>query len=51
MNPYIGRPYSIEPWPLHGGGIALHLDLQSQSPDFTIERLHIMGEQRTLYGA
>ena len=45
------RTYSVEPAPLNGAGIAIQLDLQSKSPDFTIERLHIAGEQRTLYGA
>ena len=30
------RPYSIEPAVLSGGGIAIQLDLQSHSPDFTI---------------
>ena len=36
---------------LAGGGIGASLELNSLSPDFTIERLHISSEDRTLYGA
>jgi hypothetical protein len=46
-----GRPYSIEPYPIEGMGIAGAIDLESVSPDFTIERLHVAAEERTLYGA
>jgi hypothetical protein len=46
-----GKGYGLLPWPLSGSGIAVEMDLNSLSPDFTIERLHVMGEQRTLYGA
>ena len=46
-----GVSYSMEPWPLSGGGIAAAIDLQSISPDFTLERLHLAAEERTLYGA
>jgi len=37
--------------PLSGAGIWAAADLESYSPDFTIERLHITSEERTLYGA
>ena len=46
-----GKRYDILPVPIEGGGIAAAIDLQSYSPDFTIERLHIGNEQRTLFGA
>jgi hypothetical protein len=46
-----GVSYSMEPWPISGSGIAAAIDLESLSPDFSIERLHIAAEQRTLYGA
>jgi hypothetical protein len=46
-----GKIYDILPEPIEGGGIAIAIDLASLSPDFTIERLHIAGEQRTLFGA
>jgi hypothetical protein len=46
-----GRRYGMEPWPLAGAGIAGAVDLTSYSPDFSIERLHIVTEERTLYGA
>lgn len=42
---------SIEPQPTHGGGISTAIDIQSISPDFTIERLHLAAEERTLFGA
>lgn len=42
---------SIEPQPIEGAGIWAGVDLQSVSPDFTIERLHLAAEQRTLFGA
>jgi hypothetical protein len=46
-----GKRYSIEPWPIEAGGIACAIDLESIAPDWTIERLHIANEQRTLFGA
>jgi hypothetical protein len=39
------------PQPLACAGIAAGIDLRSLSPDFTIERLHIVVEPRTLWGA
>lgn len=45
------RPTSTEPYPLQASGIAGAVDIQSISPDFTIERLHVMMDQRTLWGA
>ena len=42
---------NFEPQPLQAAGIAAAVDLQSQSPDFTIERLHVTTEERTLWGA
>lgn len=46
-----GKRYTLEPQAIEGGGIAAAIDLQSVSPDFTIERIHIVAEERTLYGA
>lgn len=46
-----GKVHSIEPQPVAGSGISAHVDLQSNSPDFTIERLHVAAEERTLFGA
>jgi hypothetical protein len=46
-----GKLHDILPQPIEGGGIAAEIDLMSLSPDFTIERLHVAGEQRTLFGA
>jgi hypothetical protein len=46
-----GKISDILPQPIEGGGIAAAIDLTSLSPDFTIERLHVGGEQRTLFGA
>jgi hypothetical protein len=46
-----GKIHDILPQPIEGGGIAAEIDLMSLSPDFTIERLHVAGEQRTLFGA
>ena len=37
--------------PVNGHGIAAHADLQSLSADFTIERIHLTTEGRTLVGA
>jgi hypothetical protein len=41
----------FEPQPLQAAGIAAAVDIQSQSPDFTIERLHVTTEERVLWGA
>ena len=43
--------YGFEPWPLSGSGIAAAIDLTSLYPDFTSERLHLMNEDRAIYGA
>jgi hypothetical protein len=37
--------------PLSGAGIWAAVDLMSYSPDWTLERLHLAAEERTLYGA
>jgi hypothetical protein len=46
-----GEKYRMDPCPIEGGGIAIAIDLTTLAPDMIIERLHIAGEQRTLYGA
>jgi hypothetical protein len=46
-----GVPFGILPSPLHGAGIWSAIDLQTKSPDFTLERLHLAAEERTLFGA
>jgi hypothetical protein len=46
-----GKRFDILPAPVTGAGIWGAVDLQSTSPDFTLERLHISAEERTLYGA
>jgi len=46
-----GARYDIIPCPIQGAGIWGEIDLQSHSADFTIERLHIAGEERTFFGA
>lgn len=46
-----GNHYAFEPQPVQGFGIAGAIDLESISPDFIIERLHILAEERTLWGA
>jgi hypothetical protein len=46
-----GQHYAFEPQQTSGGGIAGAVDLQTFSPDLTIERLHIGTEDRTLFGA
>ena len=45
------RPTSTEPLPIQAAGISGAIDIQSISKDFTIERLHVTHEQRTLWGA
>lgn len=46
-----GELYGIKPWPTSGAGLNGAIDLESISPDFTIERLQVATEDRTLYGA
>jgi hypothetical protein len=46
-----GAKYAFEPYATEGAGIAGAVDLESISPDFTIERLHLGFEARTLFGA
>jgi hypothetical protein len=46
-----GRQAAIIPHPAEGAGIWGALDLQSNSPDFTIERIHVASEERVLFGA
>ena len=46
-----GEHFNIIPDPTQGKGIWCHFDLQSTSPDFSIERLHLAAEERTLFGA
>ena len=46
-----GKRFAMEPQPIQGGGIAGAVDLESVSPDFTVERLHVVSEERTLWGA
>jgi hypothetical protein len=45
-----GAGYAFEPQPTEGMGIAGAIDLESTSPDFICERLHVGYEDRTLYG-
>ena len=46
-----GAVHALIPSPLAGAGITAAIDLISQSPDFTLERIHIAAEERTLFGA
>jgi hypothetical protein len=46
-----GTRFDILPQPTQGQGIWTAVDLESVSPDFTIERLHVAAEERTLFGA
>lgn len=46
-----GKIHDIIPSPIESGGIWAQIDLQSNSPDFTLERLHLSAEERTLFGA
>jgi hypothetical protein len=46
-----GSEEVFEGQPAEGAGIVGAVDLESTSPDFTIERLHIGHEDRTLWGA
>lgn len=46
-----GTMFGIIPSPLSGGGIWHAIDLQTNAPDVTLERLHLSLEERTLFGA
>lgn len=46
-----GAIHDIIPHPIEGAGIWAAIDLQTNSPDATIERLHLAAEERTLFGA
>ena len=46
-----GKRYDMRPQAIEGAGIAAAIDLESISPDFTLERLHVAAEERTLFGA
>jgi hypothetical protein len=46
-----GAVQGIIPHPIEGAGIWAQVDLQSNSPDFTLERIHLSAEERTLFGA
>lgn len=46
-----GQRYAMIPQAIQGMGIAGALDLVSYSPDFTLERIHMVSEERTLWGA
>ncbi|HEX3521464.1 MAG TPA: hypothetical protein VHT52_05190 [Stellaceae bacterium] len=48
-----GQGYDFQPSTpsISGSGIMGGVDLLSYSPDFTIERLHVASEDRTLFGA
>jgi hypothetical protein len=46
-----GQIYGLEPQAVSCMGILGAIDLESVSPDFTLERLHIAIEERTLFGA
>jgi hypothetical protein len=41
----------IVPHPTIGSGISAHVDLTSLGPDFTIARMTLTFDERTLYGA
>lgn len=46
-----GARTGIIPSPIESAGIWAEIDLQSNSPDFTLERIHLTAEERTLFGA
>lgn len=46
-----GKIRGIIPAPIEGAGIWAAIDLKSNSPDFTLERIHLSAEERTLFGA
>lgn len=46
-----GKVFDWQPQPAESSGIAAGVDLESISPDFVLERLHVLYEERTLWGA
>lgn len=46
-----GKQDDIVPQPVEAAGIWGSVDLESKSPDFIIERLHVAADERTLFGA
>ena len=46
-----GVSHGLEPWPIQCSGIWGAIDLESVSPDFILQRLHVAAEERTLFGA
>ena len=46
-----GVRYDVLAWPISVAGLSGALDLYSISPDFTLERIFLATEQRTLFGA
>jgi len=46
-----GELHDILPHSVSGMGISGAIDLQSTSPDWTLERIHVTTEERTQYGA
>jgi hypothetical protein len=46
-----GQLYALEPQIISGQGLSGQMDMISYSPDFTIERLFVGAEERTLFGA
>jgi hypothetical protein len=46
-----GTASGFEAQPLNGQGIMAGVDLESFSPDFIIERIHLAGDSRSLFGA
>jgi hypothetical protein len=46
-----GLKSAIIPQPIEAAGIQAAVDLESISPDFSIERLHLAADERTLFGA
>jgi hypothetical protein len=46
-----GQLHDIIGHGVSGAGIQCAVDLQSISPDFTLERLHVAADERTLFGA
>jgi hypothetical protein len=46
-----GEVHKIIPQPLDGSGIWGYLDIESVSPDFSIERVHMTTHSNTIFGA
>lgn len=46
-----GQQWDLQPAVVSGSGIAAAIDLETKSPDATLERLHVATEERTLFGA